>query len=277
MKRIHFKMRTMLWVLTGAMVWYGLFANRVINQQHAISEIRRLGGAVGYAHESSDDKPNAMLAWLASRLGPDWFFSVERVEFNGGATDDSLALLRWLPDVKQLVLRSCLVSHVGLRNVAALSQLEGLALHDATAINDEAIQTIAGLKHLKQLALGRTAITDASLATIAKFPKIQAITLSDTAVTDAGVKALENNQTVDCLELSGTEISDRSASIIGSMPHLRMLGLNETQLTDDGLSALHGLREMRHLSLRGTQVSPDAVAEYKQTHPMASVLYLKAP
>ncbi len=87
-----------------------------------------------------------------------------------GVTDDGLAAVREMPNLRRLRL-------------------------DRTAITDAALQPLAHLWRLESLNLRHTAITDAGLARLHGAPRLRTIYLWETEVTSEGVKALAETLT----------------------------------------------------------------------------------
>ncbi|WP_166822954.1 protein translocase subunit SecD [Thalassoroseus pseudoceratinae] len=56
-----------------------------------------------------------------------------------------------------------------------------------TAITDEGLKSLAGLKNLQVLNLDGTQVTDAALPELAKHPKLRELSIADTSITDEGL------------------------------------------------------------------------------------------
>jgi internalin A len=63
-----------------------------------------------------------------------------------------------------------------------------------TAIQDQDLKQLAGLKHLRCLVLAGTQVTDRGLKELAGFKSLKELDLKDTKVTDAGIAELRKRR-----------------------------------------------------------------------------------
>jgi hypothetical protein len=126
-----------------------------------------------------------------------------------------------------------------------LDHLESLDLSRCVNVTEAGLQSLAGIKSLKELTLGTNdgsgpRVTDGSLGFLKLLPHLKILSLSYTKVTDAGLAQLEGLRELEILDLDGTSI------------------------TDAGLVHLNGLKRLQQLSVHGTTVtSPGAIALIK--------------
>jgi internalin A len=111
----------------------------------------------------------------------------------GGAkiTDAGLGGLVRLAKLRSLDLSRTQVSGKGIRELAALGNLERLTLWQAGNIRDDVAASLAAIRNLKVLDLSATKITDATLSALASAHGLRRIYLSGTAATAEGVEAFE--------------------------------------------------------------------------------------
>ena len=113
------------------------------------------------------------------------------------ASNDDLALLASLPELRNLSLSSTSVTDAGLKHLRPLAKLQSLRLA-ATPITDDGLAQVAGVGTLQELDLAGTPISDAGLARLKDLTKLRQLYVTSTRVTAKGVaefrKALPNCQ-----------------------------------------------------------------------------------
>lgn len=134
----------------------------VRDQQRAVAEITRIGGAAVYDFELDGHSKRPLLEDL---LGKDCFGHVRVVGYNGSDrfTDEILADLRSLPDLGYLYIENVKVTDDGLRHLQGLTSLKWLSLR-YTTISDDGLRHLEGLRNLKQIELYKTKVTDVGRA-----------------------------------------------------------------------------------------------------------------
>ena len=106
-----------------------------------------------------------------------------------------------------------------------------VGLHaEHTAVDDQELRNLLGMRSLRLLDLTGTRVTDAGLVHVLGCEELEVLCLWDTAITDAAL------------------------ALVGRLPNLRHLGLGNTAVTDAGLRHLEGLRRLRLVQLTGTAV-----------------------
>ena len=79
-----------------------------------------------------------------------------------------------------------------------------------TALKDQDVEKLQGIRHVVSLDLSNTAITDKALDSITKFRRLQILKLNNTAVSDAGLKKLASISGLVDLETTGTQVSNQA-------------------------------------------------------------------
>ncbi len=126
-------------------------------------------------------------------------------------------------------------------------------------INQDLVQDLSKLVHLKTLNLSGTGTTDDQLAEIVQNLNLVSLVLNNTAVTDEGLGAILHLSRLETLMLPDTNIGDAGLAVIGKMKKLTELNLSRTQISDDGLKALAGLPNLVRLILDGTKITDQGV------------------
>jgi YHS domain-containing protein len=114
--------------------------------------------------------------------------SLSTVGKNAGDAD--LALVKILPKIEELNLRTTAITNNGLANIEGLTTLTHLHL-ESTGITDEGLSHLKGLSGLTYLNLYDTAVTDKGLAELSGLKNLKRLFLSQTKVTAAGAGALK--------------------------------------------------------------------------------------
>lgn len=194
-------------------------------------------------------------------------------------TDDGLARLTNLQNLKFLWLDGTRVSDEGLKHVAKLASLEDLGLQD-TAITDAGLAYLRGLPNLRTIALTNPKITDRGLEALTVHANLDFLSLAGTGVTDSGLAHLRSLAKLELLDLAhtsitgaglagltslerlfvgNTRVNDAALCHIAQMSKLSMLSLEATSVTDAGLDQLQGLTRLTDLNLADTQVTDQAL------------------
>ena len=122
---------------------------------------------------------------------------------NPQLTDECLAHVDHLKQLRVLRLNQTNVTGSGLRHIQSLRNLEGLTLSD-TPLTDEGLVYLKGLSRLEWLRLGDTEITDEGLSHLSSLSSLEALELYNTKITDQGLKYLRNLKGLKRLSLRGT-------------------------------------------------------------------------
>ncbi len=112
-----------------------------------------------------------------------------------------------------------LVERVG---VDYLANVVFINLHDRG--NDQVLEQVARLNHLRQLHRTGFAVTDAGLAHVGRLSELQLLSLDDTRVTDAGLTHLKKLKQLKWIKLTRSKVSDAGvAELRKSLPNLQVL------------------------------------------------------
>jgi len=106
------------------------------------------------------------------------------------------------------------------------------------SVGDSVLATVASLKDVVQLNLGKTGVTDAGLTQIKGMTTLTRLHLEQTKVTDKGLPNLKGLSNLEYLNLYGTEITDRGLEELAGLSKLKSLYLWQTKVTEGGVSKL---------------------------------------
>ncbi len=233
---LSFSLRGVLVLLTVLCVMLGIKASRVHRQKQSIARVKELGGLVAFDHNMRagtwSNQPSGPPLWLTNILGEEWFQKVVLINFDEGSdpTDDDLAVLQGLPDVREITL------------------------FDRSRITDAGLIHLGRLKHLEKLPLHGTGVRGPGLRHFAS-QKLTLITLQDTPFTDEGMVYLANRPSLRYLNLSGTKITDDGLSALVNLPSLTRLEINRTAISDEGLVHLARLTSLAELFVRNANTT----------------------
>ena len=163
-------------------------------------------------------------------------------------TDEGVKSTIALKRLSNLYIQGCRFSGAGLKRL----DLKVLWAN-RSAINDEGLRCIAGMKNLRSLDLSFCEnITDAGLGKLASLLQLEELCLSGCKqITDLGLRNLAALKNLRKLELCGCEkITDQGLQSLASLVNLRELHLeNCSGFTDQGLQSLASLVNLRELYL----------------------------
>jgi thiol-disulfide isomerase/thioredoxin/Leucine-rich repeat (LRR) protein len=175
-------------------------------------------------------------------------------------TDEGMARLAVLKSLKCVSIPGTKVTDAGLAHLARLPQLEYLRLgvyEEGTAVTDEGMRVVGGMRALRYLDLSATKVGDEGLAHLAELSNLESLCIEETAVTNDGLAALApltNLKTLRAYRLGDGEIRDNGAAHLAKLPRLETLQAN-TELTNDGVIALAKAPRLKTLSLSHPQIT----------------------
>jgi hypothetical protein len=136
--------------------------------------------------------------------------------------DDDLAVLKRYPSVRGLDLQLLPISGKGLEHVAALGDLERLAIYKCFELKDEDFAHLVTLKKLRSLSLSATEIGDAGLQQLCSLPDLEYLNIGDTRVTDAGLAGLKKLRKLKMLVTWNPRVSDeRRKELEAAIPGIK--------------------------------------------------------
>lgn len=180
--------------------------------------------------------------------------------FSSKATDEDLASLKVLTDLRVLTLDATKVTDSGLSHLTGLSQLRALDLN-STGITDKGLAHLKGLMKLEQVGLIGTQVTDAGLVYLSDKTEMYMLNLGRTKITDQGLRHLTRLSNLKTLSIDGTQVTDAGLSHLQGLTNLRDLRLNETNISDAGLKHLQSLVHLETLILNATKVTGEGLGQ----------------
>lgn len=194
-----------------------------------------------------------------------------------GITDDDLAQLSHLSQLRELNVMGTKVSDVGLRHLQSLKSLQLLQVRE-TAI------TFAGVKHLfvnlqgrpvahamtaygwstydfsHTLYCDRNSVKDVDLREIGEMESLRVLLLDSQLVTDAELKHLAKLRQLERLYLRQTQVTYRGLAELTNLRRLALLDLmGSRNITAEALPLIAGYDKLTSLNLEFTGIKSDGL------------------
>ena len=277
--RFRFRLRALLLLLTVVACWLGYMVHSARKQQETVSAIKDFGGSVMYdfeVDESGWSIPNAQPwapEWLLDFVGQDFFHRVVCLVFRESDTPVALE------DNHELVRRLAQMNHVRIvdvsghnatdatmRLVGGFSSLEHFRAYGATAITDDGVANLAGLRHLEYVILGNSQFTnsshlsDASLQSLSSCPKLEVLLAQGHNFSDKGLEYLSNSSKLRRLWVTRgpTSCTDQGLVCLAKLTNLQELGLQGNGITDRGLVHMKRLASLKRVELVSDSITETA-------------------
>jgi internalin A len=152
-------------------------------------------------------------------------------------TDEALAGIRTLTNMRRLDLGASQVTDAGLQYLGEMKELTWLWCA-ATPVTGSGLKHLAGLSKLKVLNLNESQVTDEGLAAIPSLPELTVLDLGKTKVTDAGLRYLSKLPKLEALYMDGTAVTDAAVPTLKQLAVLRNLYATNTKMTPAGVADL---------------------------------------
>ena len=104
-----------------------------------------------------------------------------------GVTDEGLAHLSGLRELRYLALEDMAITGSGLGRLAGLTKLECLLLA-GTEVHDVSLSNLAPMANLLWIDLENTAVSDAGLTHLKRFPRLQYVPAWQSSITPTGLR-----------------------------------------------------------------------------------------
>jgi Leucine-rich repeat (LRR) protein len=165
-------------------------------------------------------------------------------------TDEAIALLKKLPQLRELTMASVSLADGDLEHLKALKHLHTLHITFAV-ITDKDLEAIKDLKELRSLDLSNSELSTRAIERLKDLTGLRELKLSGfRTVTDATAAGLASLDKLERLELQyGPNLSDEGLARLRGLKGLKYLLLNSNKITDGGLAVLKDLENLESLNL----------------------------
>ncbi len=146
-----------------------------------------------------------------------------------------------------------------LQVLAPLKHLRTLSLF-GRKISGIGLRDLAHLGELKSLDLSRSQVTDEGLKVVSQFESLEVLKLETAEhITLAGIEYLAALKNLRTLDLQVTGATAAWAKQISSFPQLQNVDLRENPIGDAGIESIVKLLDLRGLGLDGTDITDKGV------------------
>jgi len=172
--------------------------------------------------------------------------------------DDFLRIVKWMPSLDNLHLRSAVFPKASLQHLTRLGNLTSLSL-PFTGYQDEGLENadmtlLSKLKSLKSLNLMGTEITDEGLKAISELKNLERLNLKSCWIDGHGLQHLVQLKNLKDLDLGritrGRGIENEGFVHLGKMTKLEKLSLRHCErFSPKSLDQLKGLKNLKAIDL----------------------------
>ena len=172
--------------------------------------------------------------------------------------DDFLQIVKWMPALDNLHLRSAVFPKASLQRLTGLKNLTSLSL-PFTGYQDEGLKNadmplLSKLKSLKSLNLMGTEIRDEGLKAIGELKKLEHLNLKSCWIEGYGLQHLVQLKNLKELDLGritrGRGIENEGFEHLGEMAELEKLSLRHCEkFSPESLDRLKGLKNLKTIDL----------------------------
>lgn len=267
----RFSLRSLLVLVTLLAIglgWFVYWRDAKGREAAAGDWVLHHGGGIAEFDSREATNPPWWVRCLAETLPDRCLRTVTYVDFLKDPTDADLAVLRDLPNLKQLNLNNAArVTPARLAPLAKMRNLEVLYLMK-TPVGDEGLAHVRNLHSLKELWIEETGITDASMPWIASNRKLTHLDVDGAKITDKSAPLLAKLRSLEVLALRDTQITSRGLADIARLPRLKHLYLTGTAVDDEGLRHLAEVETLETLDVRLTSVTDAGREQFRRAKPI---------
>src|SRR5665213_216919 len=184
--------------------------------------------------EVGDKEIGALFAWTGlrqlrcsqcslSKLNLSPFAKLQDLDLSYNAfTDEGMAGIAGLKDLRRLLLRDSLVTDEGLKYLKDLSKLEELDLSGAR-VTDKGVEYLSGLKSMRRLNLQGAQATDAAMSALAGMTHLEVLNLYRTRVTNSGLAKLQSLHELTDIDLRYSRVTSNGVDALrAALPAIRV-------------------------------------------------------
>jgi len=131
----------------------------------------------------------------------------------------------------------------------------------------------AAAESLVRLNVAYTALTEDDMRCLSGLRLLKHLDLTCTAITDPALEHLRGLTRLEGLSLRHARVTDKGMDVLAELKGLRWLDLEGTTITDAGLTRLHALRRLEVVNLWETGVTAQGVARLREALPNCRVYH----
>lgn len=162
--------------------------------------------------------------------------TLKSIWLTGSSTeDDFLPLLKGVPSLENIVLKSTTVSDKGMAALAALPNLQ--TLHLPSAIGDAGVEALSKSTSLADLDLSYCKISGKAIESLASLNTLHTLYVNDTGLGDDSAPEFKKIKALKVLFLNGTKLTDKCLEHL-ALDNLEHLELRDAKATEIGIARL---------------------------------------
>lgn len=174
-----------------------------------------------------------------------------------GVTDKGLACLAGLTNLEYLGLEGARVSDAGLVYLKNMSKLKKLRLI-GTPVTEKGFVHLESLKNLEELYV-LFGVTETGLMALSKLPSLKNITVDGDSLSEEGLALLSKFKSLEHVYVDDTDKMDAIASELAKLSGLVRLTIGRG-LTDEGLMQLKNIQSLRDLDIETATITSRGIA-----------------
>jgi hypothetical protein len=163
-------------------------------------------------------------------------------------TDESLAKLEGMTELKNLSIANTNVKGPGLKYLAGLIHLENLNL-TLCPTTDEYLKPLANLSEMKRFGLASAKCDGTGFKYLGKMTKLENLNFHYTPVNDDGLREICRMTSLERLEIVHCHWTDSGAANLANLKNMQRLQLGSRQASGASVAFLKGLPKLKELDL----------------------------
>jgi Leucine-rich repeat (LRR) protein len=197
--------------------------------------------------------------------------ALKELKLSGYDIDDAtLGIVASLPRLESLTVEDASITSEGIGKLAENPQtaqrIRSLTFARCSALDDDALATLAAFGNLRRLTLRDVPITGSCLTKLPMLGQLELLSLNELFLGDEAFQAFAACQRLKRLELAQNLLTPAAVETIGKLANLEYLNLTDCGLDDEMLQPLAKLSKLRTLIVNGNpNVTPETAARLIQT------------
>lgn len=163
--------------------------------------------------------------------------------------DSTVEILRWMPDVASLNLRSGAITDQSIQEVGRLKGLVELRMSPGSHVTTEGLSELSGCVSLTELWIDGSYARNLKWPPGRSLPSLRWLTLQSLDITSEGIGDSRDFQSLVKLEIRGSRISGEALRSIGALTSLTELRLYDCTIHETDLTALSPLENLQELKV----------------------------
>jgi hypothetical protein len=213
--------------------WLSVEMRQAATQQQAIKAIVRTDTETWYDYSIQYDRDSCCNDTIYPNREPpeaDWLLRLVGIDF--------------LHDVVYIEVKSENFTNSDMELLRAFERLESLFLNCDRSVDDSGLDSLLGLKRLRELIICGPDISDKGLEKLARCCQLRVLCVKCMTVgnmTDAGLEKLVRLSQLRDLDIEGADVTDSGVSVVVNLKRLDHLNLKGTNVTPEGARKLQEL------------------------------------